>query len=186
VHQKPVALLPAPSRTGTPLSEDSPQFRTRLTEVLSTWQPLLRHLPKGAEDVWSQALSRCLSRLCGENPLWEDLLYLCLFTKVNLVAPKRGGRKHKKTNLTDIRGRVEQFSTGQGWAMCLYLPRSARPRREQTGPILSHFEKAARLQEPQFRDALRALLDEGALSKALKLILWMAYAPPLIHKSWRK
>ena len=51
------------------------------------------------------------------------------------------------------------------------LPRDMCSRQAPAKPPAGHFDKAARLQEPAFRDALRALLDEGAFSKGLKLIL---------------
>jgi hypothetical protein len=51
------------------------------------------------------------------------------------------------------------------------LPRSNRPRKGEAKAVPTHFEKAAMMQEPHFRDAFRALLDEGALFNALKLIL---------------
>ena len=62
-------------------------------------------------------LTEILNRLSSPSLLWEDLLDLCLYAKVTLPAPKRGGKKHRKVLVADIQTRIQAVREGMAWTL---------------------------------------------------------------------
>ena len=116
-------------------------------------------------------LARLVSEGAAPVPTWEALHRLMCFPKLVLRSSGKGGRKHQRQVALDLDKRLRLFQTGQLdvlWAEARALV--AKKPKDQPARTRAH----AKMEEdgimpPSQVGAIRALVEEGALSKATKL-----------------
>ena len=177
--QDPFLGLPPPGRLGgervhTSLAlPEPPGLKPSIREVMSTRRALYRHVPKGARAAFADALAKVLTDFTRE-PSWESLQALLALPKCALCVPSRGGKGRKAQNLRRTLGRIERFAQGDLlglWEDGAPLPgKAAAARKRKRGCALSFEDKVARMEDDHFVGQIRALVEEGALSKAARHI----------------
>ena len=120
-----------------------------------------------------QSVAAELARLVGEvavpTPTWEAIHRLTCFPKLVLRSSGRGGTKHQRKAAHDMEQRLKLFQTGQ--LSQLWAEARARMQvRPTAAPRRTRVEEDGTMPESQV-GAIRALIEEGALSKATKLLL---------------
>lgn len=175
-EQVPVPMLPPPRRTpqglGTPLTEPSPNLVPTFQEVFAAQVPTVRHIPSMCRAAIADELAKLVSEVAVVTPTWEALHQLMCFPKMVLQSSKRGGLKHPHKTAHDVDRRLRCFQTGQREALWkeataqggMATPKGVRTRHQ------TRMEEDGEL-PPSLVGRIRALIEEGALSKATKLLV---------------
>jgi hypothetical protein len=167
----PPTAAPLPLKGCTPVSTNCPQAKLLLANILGAHRQLLRHVPKGALNVWGQALSDALKEFLTQKS-WESLLALMAFAKVTLALPRRGG-KDKNEACKEVRKRVTRFKNGEWLAM--WNEQEGTRVQPQRGAKKARTSEALppnkRALDKGFINSLQGFLDDGAFSKAAKHLL---------------
>ena len=134
---------------------------------------LYRHVPKRARAAFADALRLALADFAKDQS-WESLRALLALPKCVLCVPVRGGKGRKAHNLARTLGRVERFIQGdlEGLWEDGAPPQGKAPaaRKRKRGKAPSLEDKVSRLEDDRFVGQVRALVEEGALSKAARHI----------------
>ena len=152
--------------TSSSIFGPEPTFSPSLDEVLASPVPTCRHVPSGARLLVAEILSAILTRL-AERPAWEDLYRLMTLPKLLLAIPARAGARHPKQSLHEIQRRAELFLDGR------FADIWKSPAPSLSGRVTRGTVDAARddtLSDSQQR-TIRALVEEGAFSKAAKVLV---------------
>ena len=173
----PVPLLPPPAgvaaRPGAPATGPCPLLTPSFEEVLSVQVPTIRHIPAMCRSAVANELARLVREAAATVPTWEAFHRLMCFPKLVLRSSGRAGRKHQQQAAHDVDRRLRLFQTGQLeqlWAevkaFCARTP-AEQPARTRA---------RARMEEDGIMPAaqvgkIRSLVEEGALSKATKLLV---------------
>ena len=102
-----------------------------LSDVMSCKVGVLEHVPKPCRHSWAQILTRALARACTNNTVeaWTEFLML---PKAVLLAPPRGGKKHKQTAAAFTADRLCQWEAGERGSLWESLPSPANRMRSKT------------------------------------------------------
>ena len=143
--QRPQVLVPElPTDTSSTTMSSLPSLTTTL-----------QHVPKGARDCWSRALSICLLSV-SDNP--GDLTHWCklfMLPKCVLACPAAGHRLPWREILQQVRSRLRRWSTGD--LLSLW--------KEATDNITQCLNVSTRLQLPPLRNVVIMQDGRGELSK---------------------
>lgn len=173
----PVPLLPPPAgvaaRPGAPATGPCPLFTPSFEEVLCAQVPTVRHIPAMCRSAVASELARLVQEAAATPPTWEAFHRLMCFPKLVLRSSGRAGRKHQQHAAHDLDRRLRLFQTGQMeqlWAEAKAF--STRTPLEQPARTRAR----ARMEEDGVMPTsqvgkIRSLVEEGALSKATKLLL---------------
>ena len=153
----------------TPLTNDCPNnLLPSFEEVLAARISTVRRIPGACR----RGVAACLCSLVSaftQNPSWESLHSLQCFPKLVLRAPKRAGKAHTKQLAADIARRLRMFEAGH--VATLWTEATTVLQRDK--PIRTRAQaKETEGQLPRgVIQAIRGLVEEGALSKAAKHLL---------------
>ncbi|CAE7231929.1 unnamed protein product [Symbiodinium natans] len=152
---RPGAVPPAASA-----ADPLPNF----ADVLAAEVPTVRHVPKVARAAWAQCLARAIASTVARNTpaAWLELLML---PKAVLVAPLRGGARHRAQLGQATKRRCLRWLDGERvelWEECVSEP------RQRSGPT--------RLSLEARHSRCRRLAAEGDLARACDALL---QEPPL-------
>ena len=158
---RPASRASATSRPARLESPDSslPSF----SEIMSSGWVTLRHVPKAARATWAQCLARAVATAVGRNTVaaWQELL---LLPKAVLVAPRRGGARHRAQAAQAVRRRCSRWLDGERAELWEDLG-AAPPRR--TGTDLTRDSRHRRCKrlaaEGDFARACSALIEPPPL-----------------------
>ena len=191
--QVPVPMLPpleqAPLRPGTALTSQCPQLVPTLEGVFAAQVSTVRHIPAMCRAAVADELARLVREVATPTPTWEALHRLMCFPKLVLRSSNRGGQKHQHKAAHDMERRLRLFQAGQ----LADLWREAQPQIGVVAPRQVRTRQQTRLEEDGELPAsqvgrIRALVEEGALSKATKLLLSTGLAdstdPSVCGKHW--
>ena len=162
-----------PLGPGTPLSQPEPPMRPSLAMILGDRRGVLEHVPRGCRASVLQALGRVLHNFCTHRT-WESLRDLLGFGKAVLAAPKRGGHRRLQALEREVILRANALGTSSFEALWARTatpgkagkPKSRLPRLDATTPHHSH-----QVVPEEVVSRVSALVGEGALSKACKVLL---------------
>ena len=141
--------------------------------VLKKSPPVIRHIPKGAEDAVSEKLAALLLKATETRSI-HDVAALQLFFANCLSPLERGGRKHGVQASRTIRQRVESWHCAAVPVEALVEEENARKSRKKR-PATTTMAKDGMDNDCQ-RRVLSAIQDRS-LSKACQ-ILQTAHLPP--------
>ena len=190
----PMPMLPppvgAPPRPGTATTGPCPRLEPSFEEVLSAPTPTIRHIPGMCRPTVAAELARLVREVAVPVPTWEALHRLMCFPKLVLRSSGRRGRKHQRQVAHDLESRLRLFQTGQlgalwaeAKAMAERKPREAPARTRAQAKM----EEDGTMPESQV-EMIRALVGEGALSKAAKLLTSQGLAnsqDPIVESALR-
>ena len=174
--QVPVPMSPPPAQTptrpGTALTSPSPKLVPTFEEVFAAQVSTVRHIPAMCRAAVADELARLVSEVAVPSPTWEALHRLMCFPKLVMRSSNRGGQKHHHQATHDMERRLQRFQAGQ----LADLWREAQVQSREGAPDRVRTRQQARLEEDGELPAsqvgrIRALIEEGALSKATKLLL---------------
>jgi hypothetical protein len=167
----PPPAASTPLKGCTPLTNPCPQAKILLSNILGAHRQLLRHVPKGAANVWGQALADAIKNFLSQKS-WESLLAVMAFAKVTLALPKRGG-KDKNEACKEVRKRVARFLNGEWLALWTEQEGSrVQPQRStKRAKTMGDLPPNKRALDKGFINSLQGFLDDGAFSKAAKHLL---------------
>ena len=162
-----------PLGPGTPLSQPEPPMRPTISAVLGDRRGVLEHVPRGCRASVLQALGRVLHNFCTMKT-WESLRDLLGFGKAILAAPKRGGHRRLPALEREVILRANALGTSSFedlWARTAVPAKASKPK--------SRVPRSETIAPPQAHQAIpedvvsrvSALVGEGALSKACKVLL---------------
>ena len=167
-------MLPPPVGTPPrPGSASSKPLVPCFADVLSATIPTVRHIPAMCRQSVAAELARLVNEVAVPVPTWEAVHRLTCFPKLVLSSSGRGGAKHQRKAAHDMEQRLKLFQTGQLsqlWAEArartqgrpVVAPRRTRGR--------ARIEEDGTMPESQV-ESIRALVEEGALAKAAKMLL---------------
>ena len=163
------ACRPVPT---TSLDQPNASFSALINDILGSFRPLFRHVPRAAIAKWGIAWADVLQRLCNERT-WEALRDWASFQKITLWSP-RGGKGNKGRVAELIRSRVDRFLAGD-WQLLwdeyhCCMPRPERKKKKADSPLSLH-DKVERLSETPFLNTLRGLMEDGAFAKSVRHLL---------------
>ena len=132
--------------------------------LLAAEVPTVRHVPKVARAAWAQCLARAIASTVARNTpaAWLELLML---PKAVLVAPLRGGARHRAQLGQATKRRCLRWLDGERvelWEECVFEP------RQRSGPTRQSLEAR--------HSRCRRLAAEGDLARACDALL---QEPPL-------
>ena len=141
-------------------------------EVFAAQVPTVRHIPAMCRAAVADELAKLVGEVAAPSPTWEALHKLMCFPKLVLRSSNRGGHKHQHHVAHDLERRLRCFQAGQ----LADLWREAQAQSRKVAPDRVRTRQQARLEEDGELPAsqvgrIRALIEEGALSKATKLLL---------------
>ena len=92
-----------------------------LSEVMSCKVGVLKHVPKSCRHAWAQTLTRSVAKACAHNTVeaWTELIML---PKTVLLAPPRGGKKHRQTAAAFTADRLCRWEAGERGSLWDNLP----------------------------------------------------------------
>ena len=160
------------SLPGTPLSQAWGEMNS-LNDIMQASAPLLRHIPKGSVYAWGLAFSHLLNTFVTALT-WEALRDLLAFPKVTLAVPHRGGTRHKDEAAREVGLRITRFQQDGYQALWSIAKGRGAPKRipKRLTPEQSVMrQKVQRMSNDKFLATLQGLIQDGALSKAVKHIL---------------
>ena len=101
-----------------------------LDEVLGHGVATVRHVPRLARAAWSQCLARALAATHSRNTVqaWVELLMLA---RCALVAPSRGGARHRQQAALATKRRCQRWLDGERVELWEELAEQ-RPQRSAT------------------------------------------------------
>ena len=179
----PMPLLPPPGQTpprpGTALTLPGPALVPTFEEVFAAQVPTVRHIPVRCRAAIADELARLVNEVAVPIPTWEALHKVMCFPKLVLRSPDRGGQKHQHHTAHDMECRLQRFQAGQ----LSELWREAQTQSRRVAPHRARTRQQTRQEEDGEMPAsqvgrIRALIEEGALSKATKLLLSTGLADP--------
>ena len=153
----------APS--GAPAAPAEPGLPT-FADIMQAPHSTMQHVPRAARAAWAQCLARAAASAAARNSTaaWQELLML---PKALLVAPRRGGVRHRAQAAQATRRRCLRWLDGE--RASLWEELEGQPlRRQGSGTTTS----AAR------HSRCRRLAAEGDLSKACSVLTEPAALPP--------
>ena len=137
-------------------------------EILGARISTIRHIPNACRDAVATCLASLLQAFLHKQS-WEALHRLQCFPKLVLRASKRAGKAHTKQTAMDISRRLRMFEAGHIsnlWAESQTILQRDKPARTRA-QVKEQEESLPR----SVVQAIRGLVEEGALSKAAKHLL---------------
>ena len=173
----PMPMLPPPAclppRPGAPTSGQCPQLVPSFQDVLTAQVPTVRHIPAMCRSAVASELARLVREVAVPVPTWEALHRLLCFPKLVLRSSGRGGSKHQRQAALDLDKRLRLFQAGQLDTLWTEA-RALAEKKPKDQPAKTRAR--ARMEEEGVMPgsqvvAIRTLVEEGALSKATKLLV---------------
>ena len=162
-----------PAYTATPPSTTASSLPS-LTTILQTHIPTLQHVPKGARDCWSRALSECLL-LVANDPV--DLTHWCklfMLPKCVLANPAAGHRLPWREIFQQVRSRLRRWLADD----LLSLWMEAVDNGQIMSQRLNSSKASSSSQRSHNARRARRAVQDGLYSKAIKALTSVGLAPP--------
>jgi hypothetical protein len=146
----------------------------------------LRHIPGACRRTVAACIALLISDFVQWQS-WEAIHRLQCFAKLVLRAPKRMGRAHAKKLALDVARRLRAFEAGQLsllWSEATMAIQRDKPVRTRAAAKADEETLPKAVQE-----TIRALVEEGALSKAAKHLVSTGLADssdPAVLESLRR
>ena len=173
--QSPQALVANPPVvTAGPPSPIAVSPLPPLTAILQSHIPTLQHVPKGARDCWSKALSDCLLSVSdnpGDLTHWSKLFML---PKCVLASPAAGHRLPWREILQQVRSRLRRWAAGD----LLPLWEEATANGHTLSQRLSSSVTSTTSQRCHNARRARRAVQDGLYSKAIKSLTSVGIASP--------
>ena len=163
-------LTPRPS---SPSTGPCPLFAPSFEEVLRAQVPTIRHIPAMCRSTVANELARLVRDVAVPVPTWEALHLLMCFPKLVLRSSGRGGRRHQRQAAHDLDGRLRHFQSGRLdvlWAEVQAVVHRT-PSEHQARTRASARMEEEGIMPRSLVGKIQSLVEEGALSKASKLLL---------------
>ena len=135
--------------------------------------PTIRHIPAMCRSAVASELARLIHDVAVPVPTWEALHLLMCFPKLVLRSSGRGGRRHQRQAAHDLDGRLRHFQSGRLdvlWSEVQAVVHKSPSEHQTRTRASARMEEEGIMLTSQV-GKIQSLVEEGALSKASKLLL---------------
>jgi hypothetical protein len=137
-----------------------------LGEVMATRVRTLKHIPKKARQLWAQALTQAIA-LVNETQSVEAWTQLMMLPKATLLAPPRGGKRHRAQAATYTLDRLACWQAGERATLWEDVTGKQSQKRQKPETSEDRRKRAEALCREGFdRKACASLISNGILPES--------------------
>ena len=158
-----------------PAVEDAPPLGLvslpSLHLILSVTIPTLRHVPKGARDVWAGVVGDVFRAISGDPSNLDGWAKFFMLSRCILANPERGGRCHWRDTVRIVRARIRRWKEGDIMGLWSEVGavedrlhhRRGKPRKLSPVSLRAANARRARraIEDGQYKKAMQALSSDG-------------------------
>ena len=158
-----------------PAVEDAPPLGLvslpSLHFILSVTIPTLRHVPKGARDVWAGVVGDVFRAISGDPSNLDGWAKFFMLSRCILANPERGGRCHWRDTVRIVHARIRRWKEGDIMGLWSEVGavedrlhhRRGKPRKLSPVSLRAANARRARraIEDGQYKKAMQALSSDG-------------------------